>query len=243
MPLRDHFHPPVSQRHSWDELHGGWPMKIVESLVPHLPTEYYAAPKIHLGGAVEIDVATYERHNDDVAAISRDNGGVATATWIATEPTLRVETDIPDVDEYEVLVYDMERGRRLVAAIELVSPANKDRPETRKAFVTKCAALLQQQVSVSIVDLVTTRETNLYAELLEFLDQTDASVAAPPTSIYAVACHWTMPRKRGLLETWHRSLNISQPLPALPRWLADDLALTLDLEASYEETCRVLRIA
>jgi hypothetical protein len=31
-------------------------------------------------------------------------------------------------------------------------------------------------------------------------------------------------------------------LPTLPVWLRDDLAVSLDLEASYEETCRTLRI-
>lgn len=29
---------------------------------------------------------------------------------------------------------------------------------------------------------------------------------------------------------------------ALPLWLADHLAVPLELEASYEETCRVLRL-
>jgi hypothetical protein len=33
-----------------------------------------------------------------------------------------------------------------------------------------------------------------------------------------------------------------QALPRLPLWLTEDFAVTLDLEASYEETCRVLRI-
>jgi hypothetical protein len=33
------------------------------------------------------------------------------------------------------------------------------------------------------------------------------------------------------------------PLPTLPLWLADDLAVPLELEASDEVTCRVLRIA
>jgi hypothetical protein len=37
-------------------------------------------------------------------------------------------------------------------------------------------------------------------------------------------------------------LSIGRPLPTLPLWLADDLAVPLDLEASYEETCRVLRL-
>src|ERR1051325_9248060 len=84
---------------------------------------------------------------------------------------------LPDVDEYEVRVYDSARGRRLVAAVELVSPSNKDRPETRRAFVAKCAPLLQQHVSVAIVDTVTSRDFNLYVELLSFLGRTDSSVA------------------------------------------------------------------
>jgi hypothetical protein len=69
-------------------------------------------------------------------------------------------------DEYEVRVHDFERGRRLVAAIEIVSPSNKDRTESRRVFVAKCAAMLHKGVSVSIVDLVTARHFNLYTELL-----------------------------------------------------------------------------
>src|SRR5947209_7298680 len=48
---------------------------------------------------------------------------------------------------YAVHVVDRQRGRRLVAAVEIVSPANKDRPDHRGAFVARCAALLQQGVS------------------------------------------------------------------------------------------------
>ena len=49
-----------------------------------------------------------------------------------------------------------------------VDPAgSKHRPEPRRAFVAKCAALLQRQVSVALVDLVTTRRFNLYVDLLE----------------------------------------------------------------------------
>jgi hypothetical protein len=33
MPLRDHFRPPLDDVHSWDELHGGWPMMIVQELI------------------------------------------------------------------------------------------------------------------------------------------------------------------------------------------------------------------
>jgi hypothetical protein len=45
-----------------------------------------------------------------------------------------------------------------------------------------------------------------------------------------------------LIESWSQPLSIGQPLPTLPPWLADDLAVPLDLESTYEETCRILRL-
>jgi hypothetical protein len=129
-----------------------------------------------------------------------------------------------------------------VAAVELVSPANKDRPEHRRAVVGKCIALLQNRVCVVIVDLVTTRNFNLYGELLECLGKADPCLGVEPPSLYAVACR---PRRTGeawLLEAWLHPLTLGRTLPALPLWLAEDLAVPLDLEESYEETCRLLRI-
>lgn len=34
MPLRDHFRPPLSEVSSWEEVHGGWPMVIVQHRQP-----------------------------------------------------------------------------------------------------------------------------------------------------------------------------------------------------------------
>ena len=164
MPLRDHFRPPLDDRTSWDGFHGQWPAMITLELSRKLPPRYVAAPHVHLGSSIEIDVATSEE--DEVAppesgGVGNGGGGVATAVWTPPRPTLAVVTDLPALDEYEVRVYDANRGRRLVAAVEIVSPAHKDRPEHRRAFVAKCAALLQNHVCVAIVDLVTTRAFNL----------------------------------------------------------------------------------
>ena len=60
MPLRDHFRSPVNDRHTWDELHGGWPMMIVRQLFDLLPRGYTAAPGVHLGRTFEIDVSAFE---------------------------------------------------------------------------------------------------------------------------------------------------------------------------------------
>src|SRR5262249_14121487 len=59
-------------------------------------------------------------------------GGLATATYAPPAPTLTLDADISEQYAYEVLVFDLERDRQLVAAVEIVSPANKDRPDSRQ---------------------------------------------------------------------------------------------------------------
>ena len=242
MPLRDHFRPPVSKQIGWESVHAGWPMEMVRTLFPVLPPRYRCAPKVHVGAAFEVDVAATDAGSPwqpEAAA----GGGVATVTRTVFQPTLAVDIDRPEPDEFEVRIYDDESGTRLVAAVELVSPANKDRPETRQAFVDKCSTLLGRGVCVVVVDLVTTRQANLHAELLERVDRTDPAVEANRSHLYAVTHRWRRhPKRRTRAEAWFHPLAVGGRLPELPLWLADDVVVPLDLEASYQETCRFLRI-
>jgi hypothetical protein len=200
---------------------------------------------VHLGSYFEIDVCAHEEDEGPAGkrVVEEGASGVATAPWAPPRPTLILDADLPDQYEYEVLVFDQSRGRQLVAAVEIVSPANKDRTKNRQAFVAKCAALLQKRICVSIVDLVTTRHFNLYAELLELIGESDPAFAPTPPATYAVTCRGRKVREKPRLETWAYPLIVGQPLPTLPIWLNEDLAVSLNLEASYEETCRVLRLA
>jgi hypothetical protein len=244
MPLRDHFRPPLDDLTSWEGFQGGWPAVIVQRLHEHLPAGFVAAPRVRWGAQVQIDVVAHEKGDaPSHSAISEDNGGVAPATWAPPRPTVAVETTLPDYDEYEVLIYDAKRGRHLVAAIEIVSPANKDRAEHRNVFVAKCAALLQKGVAVSVVDLVTVRHVNLYVELLAFIGHNDPTMGTEPPDVYAASCRWIRKGKRTLLELWSHALNLGQPLPTLPLWLTEDLVVPLDLERSYEQACSDLWIA
>ncbi len=243
MPLRDHFRPPVSKLASWEGFHGQWPAMIVQQLNLVLPDGYTAEPRVHLGPFFEIDVSAFERDQPQTAATAAGSGGgMATALWSATLPALDIEADWPDQYEYEVLIFDRERERRLVAAVELVSPANKDRPESRRALVTKCAALLRQGVGVALVDVVTARRFNLYAELLEWLGQRDPSFGEEPPPTYAASLRFQKPSGRTRLQTWPYALAVGQPLPTLPLWLSADRSVPMDLETSYEDACRLLRI-
>ncbi len=241
MPLRDHFRSPVNDTHSWDEIHGQWPGEIVRDLTTILPAGFRAAPRVHLGSPFEVDVSTYDldSRNPDIATT---DGGIATLAALA--PTLTVEADLTDQDEYEVRIYDINRGRQLVAAIEIISPSNKDRPEAREVFVGKVASLLQQGVSVSLVDLVSVRQANLYAELLTLLGQSDPAFAPTPPSLYAVTLRVRKPpKRRPLLDAWFYPMTVGQTLPTLPIWLSPDQRVMLPLETSYQETCRILGIA
>jgi hypothetical protein len=240
MPLRDHFRPPVNDTHSWDEVHGQWPGEIVRTLKPLLPPGFRAAPQVHLGSPFEVDVSTYDldTHNPISPAAG---GGVATLAALA--PTYTVEAELADQDEYEVRIYDAERGRTLVAAIELVSPSNKDRPEHRELFVGKVAALLRQDVCVSIVDTITVRRANLYANLLTLHGLVDPELAPAPPNLYAVTLRCRRPPKGRLrLDAWFYPMAVGDALPTLPIWLTADLRVMLPLEAGYQETCRVLGI-
>jgi hypothetical protein len=217
---------------------------IVANLRGKLPRRYFAEPRVHSGSSAEIDVATFENEGETVVPghNAKDNGGIATAVWAPPRPTFAVATDLPIQDVYEVRVYDEKRHCRLVAAIEIVSPANKDRPEHRRSFAGKCVGLLRERVSVVIVDLVTTRAQNLYRELLEQIGQSDPNVSLEPTPLYTVACRMTKRTDEWVLEAWAQSLELGWPLPRVPLWLADDLAVPLELEASYEQSCSILNI-
>lgn len=242
MPLRDHFRPPLDNLRHWEALHGGWPMMIVASLRDKLPEGYFAEPRVHLGTTAEIDVATFDYEAQLASRRAEENGGIATAVWSPPRPTLTVPTRLPEQDIYEVKVYDEKRRARLVAAVEIVSPANKDRPESRRAFVAKCAGLLQEHISIVIVDLVTIRTANLYAELLDLEGHRNADLPAESQSLYATTCRVRRSDDEWELETWCEPLTLGQPLPTMPLWLADNLAVPLELEKSYEESCRILGI-
>ena len=248
MPLRDHFRSPLDDKRSWDELHGGWPMVIVQHLIRVLPPRYFAAPGVHLGTIFEVDVATFDnKDNLPVEEITYDGGldsnGLATALVAPPKPSLTIQPRLPDQDEYEIKIYDERKERRLVAAIELISPSNKDRSEYRGAFVAKIASLLKQSVSVSLVDVVSTRHFNLYSELLTFLDCTDEALGDEPQALYAATLRFRKEKRKLLLDAWYFPLAIGAIMPSLPVWLNGKQSITLDLEATYEATCKDLRIA
>ncbi len=242
MPLRDHFHEPTLGEAPWEAVHGFWTQALVRQLnTVQLPVRYKAIGQAHRGTQVEIDVAAFEEEQQFAARPSSGNG-VAVAVWSPPAPPQTTVTDFPAQDLFEIRVYD-ERRRRLVATVELVSPGNKDRPESRRAFAVKCASYLQQRVSVIIVDVVTESHFNLYREMmLPVMEAANPAIWTNEVHVYAVAVRPMKEQGAWRLDAWPHELAIGEVLPTLPLWLASDFAVPLLLEETYEETCRVLRI-
>jgi hypothetical protein len=240
MPLLDHFHPPLSGARHWESFHATWAGSIADSLNRDLlPPGYFAEEHVHVGSRVEVDVGTFEEHDAGVGDGSR--GGTATAaTWTAPAPTSTWPAVFPD--SVEVLVYSGEAGPTLVAAVELISPGNKDRPAERRAFAAKCAAYLQQGIGLVVVDVVTSRSADLHAELASMVHA--PATEAVPARLYAAADQpiRSADASRSRIDVWSTGLSVGQPLPELPLALDKGRVVPLDLDSSYAVACERRRI-
>lgn len=235
MPLLDHFNPPLKRTHPWRSFHGAWAAAMARLLNQGvLPPGYYAVPLVDRDGPVEIDVAALR---EQVAAVPA-GGTAAPRTWAPPAPSLAVAVELPAVDGVEVQVFADDGDPRLTAAIELLSPRNKD----RQAFAVKCVGYLQQGSSVVVVESVTTRRPDVNAAILSLLG-VDVGAATLPVGLSAVSYRAVgSAEETQQLQVWPAALALGQPLPTLPLWIAADFSVPLDLEASYQATCTDLRI-
>src|SRR5262249_28595240 len=148
----------------------------------------------------------------------------------------------PSLDLFEILIRP-EGSARLAAAIEFVSPANKDRPANRKAFAIKCASYLQEGAALIVVDIVTNRSGYLPQDIVDVLTEPATSQLPPIDMLYAFACRAVASSEKSTsLEAWPEPLALGKPLPTMPLWLTVDCVIGVPFEASYAETCKTLRI-
>jgi hypothetical protein len=205
-----------------------------------LPEGFFAEEHAHLGPRVEIDLATFA----DPLPTGEANGATATApvrTWTAPPAAFVLPAAFPD--RFEVLVFDSEAGATLVAAIELVSPANKDRAAHRRAFAIKCASYLCQGVSLIVVDIVTSRRANLHNEMIGLLDHGEAFTQPAEVGLYAVAYRPLVRGGAEQIDVWPAALAVGETLPVLPLAINAEICLPLDLEATYTAARQRRRLA
>jgi hypothetical protein len=241
MPLLDHFYLPLSAYRHWESFHARWAGSISDALNQDLlPPGYFAEAQVHVGSRVEVDVATFDYQVRNRAG---DAGGGTTTlpvrVWAPPAPAHAMPAIFPD--SLEVLVFNSEAGPTLVAAVELVSPGNKDRTETRRGFAAKCASYLQQGIGLMITDIVTDRQANLHNEFVRLLERGDEFLM-PPAPLYATAYRPVRRSTSDQIEIWISTLAVGQSLPVLPLALDKGMCVPLDLEAPYVEACQRSRL-
>ena len=230
--LRDHFHPPLLGARHWEAFHSDWAGNLAADLNRKLPEGWFAEPSVHFGIEIAPDVVSW-----NPTGIPADEHAIESA-WQPSAPQLTLDfpliTDIVQVD-----VFDGTAGPVLAGAIELVSPSNKDRRESRDAFVSKCEALLREARGLVVIDIVTARRANLHHELLTRLGQSMSGPGTIYTASYGPAARDDLT----VLDIWLETLSIGGPLPSMPLFLKHGPCVQVDLAGTYQLTLDRQRIA
>src|SRR5438067_2444609 len=145
MPLHD-----WSEIPGWDGVHLLWMGELQRHLKGRLPEGY----RSYLGSGPAVAIG---------APPGRPDVSVRTHATLAPEsverPTAAVAGEAPPDAEVEVAALEVgptlyvERDGLLVAAVELVSPRNKDRPSARAVYTSRYAGYLIGGVHLMLVDV------------------------------------------------------------------------------------------
>jgi hypothetical protein len=233
MPLLDHFRKPTETRAPWASVCGSWINYVMAQLNALLPADRYAAfGRTHLGADAEADISEFEMPGKWSPDTSE--GGLAVAPPLAT-----VETIV--LDEFEVEVKDVRDDMSLVGVIEFVSPANKDRPETRRRLVSKCLRYLDLGVGVILVDIVTTARSNLHNELALELGAR-APAFLPVGEAYLAGYRPSKDEDRWTINMWPYAVALGGTIPPVPLALKNGPIVPVDFESAYTLALAVHRL-
>ncbi len=238
MPLLDHFHPPMDDEAPWEGVGTLWVSNVVKLLNRSLPRDRCRAiPTIHLGDRADADIAEFELPGGMPHHERNGDGGLATLTAPVAVATFEPEYQ----DEVSVRIQDLRDNKRLVGAVEFVSPSNKDRDEARQQFIGKCQSYLKAGIGLVVVDVVTTRLANLHNELMALL-RGPLHSRLPDVPCYAVGYRGTHDDARKWVATWPFPAAVGQPLPSAPLFLKDGPCVTIDFERTYTEVLTDLNL-
>jgi hypothetical protein len=198
-----------------------------------LPEGYYALAEQHAGRPIT-DVLTL--HASTVSPqplpLPPATGGLAVAE--APPRTRRKHTVEPAaLVRRRSLAIRHVSGHRLVALVEIVSPANKDRPAHIEEFTNKVLSALNVGVHVLLVDLFPPGPRDpdgLHGILLRQLEDSDDRYQLPDDEPLTLASY-----AAGLpVEIYLEHVAIGAALPEMPLFLRPDRYVNVPLEPTYQ---------
>ncbi len=218
MPLHD-----WTDRDNFDGLHLLWTAELVNLLRRTLPPPYQVLlgsnPRMAVGGT---------RHRPDVGVSNGRHPTVAVPTAAYREPDAEVMVGTLEED----LTVQVERNGRLVAAIELISPRNKDRPDSRDYYAARYTNYLRDGVHLLLVDVHRRPVGFSFPQhMAAGLGSPLPAPPAPSAVVYRVGA--SRPPDGRLLAVWAEPLTVGEPLPAVSLPLTVQLSVPIDLEGTY----------
>jgi hypothetical protein len=223
MPLHD-----WTDRSGWEGVRHLWITELLRWVKPRLPAGYRA----YIGSAPTVAVGAPAERPD-----------VHVRQWAEQpsppEPPPPGETapEEPDV-EIAVAAIDpgtalyMETSGRLVAAVELVSPRNKDRPVARTTYLARYVGYLLEGVHLLLVDVHRRPLAFSFADQIAQELHVEQPPCPPPLAVsYRVGEPAATDGR--ILAIWRRPLTVGAPLPALPLPITADVMVSVDLEQTY----------
>jgi Protein of unknown function (DUF4058) len=219
MPLHD-----WNELTNWETVHAAWIVELHRWLKPRLPEGFRST----LATVPALVVAPVPVHPDLSVHRQPEPSGAASGDLLDIAPDERVTLAVA---EAERAVHVYFRGN-LVAVLELISPANKDRPDKRRRATDRYVGYLLNGIHLLLVDVHPRPQGFSFADDLAAALQYTTPTLPPPLAIsYRVG---SLDRQEGLdLEVWRRPLSIGQPLVALPLPLTRELAVRVELEPTY----------
>lgn len=230
MPLHD-----WTDERGWDSVHPFWLAYLVEWIQPLLPEGY----KAFLGGVPALTVAT-NNGKPDVSVRQMEPRPTAEAIGIETavlEPDLEASV-VVRLDPQRAVHIDFHG--QLIAAIEVVSPRNKDRADTKETYSNRYLGYLQLGVHLLLVDVLPRPRGFSFSDAITSGLGMELPPLPPPfAAAYRVGEVVPVGDDMGsLVGLWRRPLRVGQPLPTLPLPLSVHRAVLIDLEETYQRAAK-----
>jgi hypothetical protein len=202
-----------------------------------LPKGYYALAEQHAGRTIA-DVLTLHASPESQGPVwtPPDTGGIAVA--ISPPRVSRKQTVEPSaLARRRSLAIRHVSGHRLIALIEIVSPANKDRREHVEELVEKAVAALERGVHVLLIDLLPPGlhdPAGIHGSIVQTLDQYNEPYVLPAGSPFTMASYVA----GRAIEIYLEHLLVGAPLAEMPLFLRADRYVNVPLEPTYQSTYR-----
>jgi hypothetical protein len=202
-----------------------------------LPKGYYALAEQHAGRTIA-DVLTLHANPEPLERLppAPDTGGISVAE--APPKTRRRHTIEPaTLGRRRSLAIRHVSGHRLVALIEIVSPANKDRPRHVEDFAAKAVDALNTAVHLLLVDLFPPGPNDpggMHGVIVQRLEDSDDVYDVPADEPATLASYAAGPK----IEIEIEHVAVGAPLPEMPLFLRLDRFVNVPLEQTYQAAYR-----